>query len=90
MHIIICIPSAGPYWVSDELSRLREALERDDGIMQHSYGRDDGHGRSIRMCLWFHPGNDITGMVGRCEKVAGTMEQVSQLIIRHVAVILVA
>ena len=62
---------------SDELSKLKEALERDDGIMQHSYGRDDGHGRNIRMCLWYRPGNDITGMVGRCEKVAGTMEQVS-------------
>ncbi len=60
---------------SDELSRLRKYLERDDGILQHSYTRDDGHGRKSRMCLWNHPGEDLTGMVGRCQKVAGTMEQ---------------
>ena len=27
------------------------------------------------MALWNHPGEDSTGMVGRCEKVAGTMEK---------------
>ena len=59
-----------------ELARLRDALESDDGMLQHSFGRSDGHGRSSRLCLWNHPGNDITGMVGRCEKVAGTTEQV--------------
>ena len=62
---------------SDELSKLKEALESDDGLMRHSFTRDDGHGRFSKLCLWNHPGNDITGMVGRCEKVAGTMEQVS-------------
>ena len=69
---------------SEELSHLKEALESDAGILQHSYGRDDGHGRISRMCLWNHPGNDITGMVGRCEKVAGTMEQVDILLFREV------
>ena len=59
-----------------ELARLQDALESDDGMLQHSFGRGDGHGRSSRLCLWNHPGNDITGMVGRCEKVAGTTEQV--------------
>ncbi|XP_064391230.1 L-proline trans-4-hydroxylase-like [Halichondria panicea] len=56
-----------------ELSRLQPALEKDDGVVKHSYTVDDGHGRSSRMCLWNHPGNDITGMIGRCNKVAGTM-----------------
>lgn len=50
-------------------------LEREDGILQYSYTRDDGHGRQSRMCLWNQPGNDLTGMVGRCQKVAGTMEK---------------
>lgn len=44
-----------------ELVRLRSDLERDDGIVQHSYSMSDGHGRNSRMCLWNHPGNDITG-----------------------------
>ena len=64
----------------EELSRLRSSLEGDSGILKHSYGVNDEHGRSSRMYLWNHPGNDITGMVGRCEKVAGTMEHVSKLV----------
>ena len=59
----------------EELSRLREELQKDEGILKYAYAISDGHGRNSRMCLWNHPGNDITGMVGRCEKVAGTMEQ---------------
>ena len=60
---------------SEELSKLKVHLEREDGVMQHSYATTDGHGRSSRLCLWNQPGNDLTGMVGRCEKVAGTMEK---------------
>ena len=43
--------------------------------MKYKYPRDDGHGRLSWMCLWNQPGKDITGMVGRSEKVAGTMEE---------------
>ena len=60
---------------SQELSKLRESLENEDGVVKYSYTRNDGHGRSSRMALWNHPGEDSTGMVGRCEKVAGTMEK---------------
>lgn len=63
----------------EELSRLQTSLERDDGILKHSYSINDGHGRSSRLCVWNHPGNDMTGMIGRCEKVAGSMEQVAIL-----------
>ena len=66
---------------AEELARLQKVLEEDSEIIKNSYARDDGHGRSSRMCLWNHPGNDITGMIGRCEKVAGTMEKASMTII---------
>ena len=58
-----------------ELIRLRSDLERDDGIVQHAYSVSDGHGRNSHMCLWNHPGNDITGVcVGVCMCVgAGVM-----------------
>jgi len=72
-----------------ELARVRDALESDDGILQHSFGRSGGHGRSSRLCLWNHPGNDITGMVGRCEKVAGTTEQVCVLVCVRVCIMCV-
>ena len=61
----------------EELARLKDALEKDGGIMKHSYVVGDDSGRCNRMCLWNHPGDDITGMVARSEKVAGTMEKVS-------------
>lgn len=34
-------------------------------------------GRQIQKTLSAHPGNDVTGMVARSEKVAGSSEQVS-------------
>ena len=48
----------------------------DGGIIQHSYGRSDGHGRNSRLCIWSHPGEDVTGMLGRSEKVVTTTEEV--------------
>ena len=37
----------------------------------------DGEGRASRLVLWSHPGNDVTGLIARADKVAGTAEQVS-------------
>ena len=36
----------------------------------------DGDGRASRLLLWNQPGNDITGMVARCEKVVNTCQEV--------------
>ena len=64
-----------------ELGKLKEALEKDDeGVMQHAFSRGDGHGHRSRVCLWHHQGNDITGMINRCKKVAGTMEEVGRFL----------
>jgi ectoine hydroxylase-related dioxygenase (phytanoyl-CoA dioxygenase family) len=60
---------------SDELDKLKKTLENDSEVLKHSFGRDDGSGRISRMALWNHPGKDITGMVARAEKVAGTVEK---------------
>lgn len=57
----------------DELTRLETAICSDGGIEKYAYGRDDGMGRKTRMALWNHPGNDVTGMIARVPKVAGTM-----------------
>ena len=61
---------------SEEIKKLRETLENDGGIVENAFIMNDGHGRHSRMSLWSHPGKDITGMVARSEKVAGTMEEV--------------
>ena len=44
--------------------------------MEHSYGRDDGEGGTVKVCLWNQPGDDVTGIIARSEKMAGTFEQV--------------
>ena len=44
--------------------------------MEHSYGRDDGEGGTVKVCLWNQPGDDITGIIARSEKMAGTFVQV--------------
>ena len=35
------------------------------------------------MALWKHPGTDATGMLGRCEKVVTTCEEVTINDINH-------
>ena len=34
-------------------------------------------GRESRLCVWSNPGDDVTGVMARCEKMAGTCETVS-------------
>ncbi|XP_072014594.1 L-proline trans-4-hydroxylase-like isoform X2 [Amphiura filiformis] len=58
-----------------EISILGPALESDDGVRQHAFGLDDGEGSLSKMCLWNHPGNDITGMLFRSRKMVDTAEQ---------------
>ena len=59
-----------------ELTKLKTALETDEGIMKYSYRRDDGEGGKTKVCLWNQPGDDITGLIARSEKMAGTFEKV--------------
>ncbi|XP_013391482.1 uncharacterized protein LOC106159669 [Lingula anatina] len=60
---------------SEEVTKLRNALENDQGLKENNYARDDGEGRRTKVTLWNHPGNDVTGIISRSEKVAGTMEE---------------
>ena len=53
------------------------AVEHPEGVMSQQYDVDDGHGKIVKMALWSHPGSDVTGMVARSHKVAGTFEKVA-------------
>ncbi len=61
---------------NDELGNLTGALEQDEGVMSMKYGRSDGEGRKAKVVLWNQPGNDITGILARSDKMAGTFEKV--------------
>ena len=59
-----------------EITKLKSALENPNGVMSRVVEKEGGKGRKICVTSWSHPGNDITGMVARSEKVAGTYEKV--------------
>ncbi|CAL4071436.1 unnamed protein product [Meganyctiphanes norvegica] len=57
-----------------EISKLRSACEGSKGVSKHAFGRSDGS-MNTRVSLWNHPGDDVTGIMVRTNKIAETMEQ---------------
>ena len=59
----------------DEIALLARAAHEDRALDQHSFGRADGEGGTVRLSLWNHPGDTIYGMAARCERVVGSAEK---------------
>ena len=56
---------------------LRSALEDPAGVMSRRYiGVEQDEGATLKISVWNQPGNDVTGMVARSEKLVDTFEQV--------------
>ena len=64
----------------EEIDKLKHALEHEDGVMSQVHLIDDASGKKVTSSHWSNPGHDVTGIVARSEKVAGTFESVSMLI----------
>ena len=60
----------------EETLKLKYALENDEVIKAKKYRLNDDQDNKVLLSLWNHPRDDITGIVGRADKVAGTMEKV--------------
>jgi ectoine hydroxylase len=58
----------------EEIDLLRRAAKEDRELDQHSFGRGDGEGGTVRLSLWNHPGDTIYGMFARCETVVNSAE----------------
>src|SRR5438270_877118 len=54
---------------AEETRLLAQAAREDRALDQHSFGRADGEGGTVRLSLWNHPGDTIYGMVARCESI---------------------
>ncbi|KAF6031582.1 hypothetical protein EB796_010107 [Bugula neritina] len=54
---------------------LRQTVENDADLLSSCYGRQDGEGRSAKIALWEELADDITGVIARSEKVAGTFQK---------------
>jgi len=60
---------------AEEVGLLGRAAREDRVLDQHSYGRADGEGGTVRLSLWNHPTDTIYGMVARSESIVGTAEK---------------
>jgi ectoine hydroxylase-related dioxygenase (phytanoyl-CoA dioxygenase family) len=57
---------------ADEIDLLGRAAREDRALDQHSFGKGDGEGGTVRLSLWNHPGDSIYGMVARCQSVVAS------------------
>ena len=60
----------------EEIGLLRRAAKEDRELDQHSFGRGDGEGGTVRLSLWNHPGDTIYGMFARCESIVNSAETI--------------
>jgi hypothetical protein len=58
----------------EEIELLHRAAKEDRALDQHSFGRGDGEGGTVRLSLWNHPGDTIYGMFARCESIVNSAE----------------
>lgn len=57
-----------------EIELLRRSAKEDKALDDHSFGRADGEGGTVRLSLWNHPGQGVYGAFARCERLVGAVE----------------
>ncbi len=68
---------------TDEIGLLGRTAREDRVLDQHSYGRADGEGGTVRLSLWNHPTDTIYGAVARCESIVNTAEKLLEGEVYH-------
>ncbi len=61
---------------AEEIGLLRRSAKEDKQLDDHSFGRDDGEGGTVRLSLWNHPGQGIYGAFARCNRLVSVAEQI--------------
>jgi ectoine hydroxylase len=67
----------------EELAFLGHTAREDKVLDQHSFGRADGEGGSVRLSLWFHPTDTIYGMIARSESLVSCAEKLLEGEVYH-------
>ena len=67
----------------DEIRLLGVAARQDRTLDQHSYGKADGEGGTVRLSLWNHPTDTIYGMVARSNSIVHSAEQILEGEVYH-------
>ena len=57
-----------------EIELLRRSAKEDKALDDHSFGRADGEGGTVRLSLWNHPGQGVYGAFARCERLVSSVE----------------
>ncbi len=68
---------------AEEIDLLRRAAKEDRELDQHSFGRGDGEGGTVRLSLWNHPGDTLYGMFARCETIVNSAERLLEGEVYH-------
>ena len=68
---------------AEEIDLLGRAAREDRILDQHSYGRADGEGGTVRLSLWNHPTDTIYGAVARSESIVNSAEKLLQGEVYH-------
>ncbi|OWF56109.1 Ectoine hydroxylase [Mizuhopecten yessoensis] len=58
----------------EEMTNVKKVFEDGNIIEDNGFTMEDADGKKGRMVLWNSPGNDVSGMMARCEKVVNTCE----------------
>ncbi|MGI9470670.1 MAG: phytanoyl-CoA dioxygenase family protein [Rubripirellula sp.] len=58
----------------EEVDLLRRSAKEDKQLDDHSFGRNDGEGGTVRLSLWNHPGQGIYGAFARCNRLVSIAE----------------
>ena len=67
----------------EEVGLLSRAAREDRVLDQHSFGRADGEGGTVRLSLWNHPTDTIYGMVARSQSIVGSAEKILEGEVYH-------
>lgn len=67
----------------DEIGMLKKAAMADRELDNHSYGRDDGEGGTVRLSIWNHPGDNIYGAFARSERIVDVAEELLEGEVYH-------
>jgi ectoine hydroxylase len=59
-----------------EIELLARSARADRALDEHSFGRADGEGGTVRLALWNHPIDTIYGMVARSNSIVGSAEKI--------------
>jgi ectoine hydroxylase len=67
----------------EETSLLQATCRGDSLIQKNAMDVRDSAGRRTNLSLWNHPGDDIYGMIARCEKMVDSVEQLLECEVYH-------